>query len=76
MDKRNYFSVRKASLGGCRYALEVTWGGGEGGKLCHSQLAGLQMTDDEYEPNRGNRMKIWIVLQGMLEIALGSGSKT
>ena len=52
-------------------------GGRGGGEVVpQSQLAGLQMTDDEYEPNRGNRMKIWIVLQGMLERALGSGSKT
>lgn len=41
-----------------------------------SQLADLQITDKEYEPNRGNRMKIWIVFQGMSERALETDSET
>ena len=32
-----------------------------------SWLADLQITDNDYELNRGNRMKIWIDFQGILE---------
>lgn len=69
-----FFSIESIS-GGCKYALEVTWRE-KGEVVPQSQLADLQITDNEYEPNRGNGMKIWIVFQGMSARALETDSKT
>lgn len=41
-----------------------------------SQLADLQITDNEYEQNHGNGMKIWVVFSGMSERALETDIET
>lgn len=61
--------------GDCKYALGVAWRE-RGEVMPQCQLADLQITDKEYEPNRGNRMKIWIVFQGMSERALETDGET
>lgn len=47
------------------------------GKLCHGvNFADLTKIDSDYELNHGDGVKIWIVLQGMLESTSENGRKT